>query len=551
MPVERVARRLEIDVVGELHRKRAARHRHDAAAGAVDHRDRAAPVALARHAPVAQPVIDLAPAASGVLGAPRDLLLGVGDGHAVDEIRVGEPAVAEIRLLAHREDGGVLVFRHHDGQNGQLVLAGEIEVALVVRRAAEDRAGAVFHQDEVGDIDRQRPVRAERVADPEPGIDAPLLGALDRRLAGAGPAALLDEAGDLRVFPGDLRGQRVLGRDRAEARPEDRVVPRGVDVEPAVAPDHREGEAETLGAADPVLLHRPHLVGPAFEPGERDAQILRVVGDAEEPLRHLALLHGCAGAPAAAVDHLLVGEHRPVDRVPVDPAAGAVEEAAFEEVEEHRLLVAVIARMAGGELAAPVDRKPHRAELAPHRGDILVGPRAGVDALLHGRVLGRHAERVPAHRVQHVEAAGALVARDHVAHRVVPHMPHVDAPRRVGEHLQHVVFRARRIGRDDEGAALVPDRLPMGLVFPGVVSLRRGGVVHGLPGGADSADARIRQPDEARATRSWRARVRIWFSRSVAVLGWTAESAHAPPLSRVWRNTETRSPSARSWRPRM
>ena len=256
-------------------------------------------------------------------------------------------------------------------------------------------------------------------------------------------------------------------------------MPRGVDVEPAVEPDDGEGEPEPLRAADPVLLHRPHLVGPALEFGQRSAQRLGVVGDAQEPLRHLALLDRSAGAPAAPVDHLLVGQHRAVDRVPVDPAAGAVQEPAFEEVEEHRLLVAVIAGVAGGDLAAPVDGEPHRAELSPHRGDVLVGPRPRVDALLHGRVLGRHAERVPAHRVQHVEAARPLVARHHVAHRVVAHMPHMDAPGRVGEHLEHVVFRAVRVGRDDEGSALLPHRLPAGFALFDVVAFGHGG--HGLP----------------------------------------------------------------------
>ncbi len=41
------------------------------------------------------------------------------------------------------------------GRTGKLVFAGEVEVALVVGRAAEDGAGAVVHQNEVRDIDRQ------------------------------------------------------------------------------------------------------------------------------------------------------------------------------------------------------------------------------------------------------------------------------------------------------------------------------------------------------------------------------------------------------------
>ena len=94
-----------------------------------------------------------------------------------------------------------------------------------------------------------------------------------------------------------------------------------------------------------------------------------------------------------------------------------------------------------------------------------------MDLALHRGVLGRHAEGVPAHRVQHVHAAGALVAGDHVAHGVVADVAHVDAPRRVGEHLQHVVFRARVVVRGPEDAALVPDLLPAGFGFAGVVAV--------------------------------------------------------------------------------
>ena len=48
------------DVVRQLHRQVLHRHRHDAAGLAMDDRDRAAPVALARDAPVAQAEVDLA-----------------------------------------------------------------------------------------------------------------------------------------------------------------------------------------------------------------------------------------------------------------------------------------------------------------------------------------------------------------------------------------------------------------------------------------------------------------------------------------------------------
>ena len=87
------------------------------------------------------------------------------------------------------------------------------------------------------------------------------------------------------------------------------------------------------------------------------------------------------------------------------------------------------------------------------------------------RVLRRQAEGVPAHGMQHVVALGAHEAGEHVAHGVVAHVAHVDAPRGVGEHLQHVVFRARVVVPGGEDTLFVPDLLPAGLGLAGVIAL--------------------------------------------------------------------------------
>ena len=147
---------------GKIDRQLLRRHRHDAAVLAVDDRDRAAPVALARDAPVAQAEIDLAlgdrPAAAHLALEPaRHLLLRLVDAHAVEEARVDQAAVAVIGGVGDREGRRVGAGRADHRRVAEAVFVDEVEVALVVRRAAEDGAGAVFHQDEIGDIDRQRP----------------------------------------------------------------------------------------------------------------------------------------------------------------------------------------------------------------------------------------------------------------------------------------------------------------------------------------------------------------------------------------------------------
>ena len=238
----------------------------------------------------------------------------------------------------------------------------------------------------------------------------------------------------------------------------------------------RKRQPRALAAADPVRLHQPHALGPAIQRVQRVQQFLRVVGDLQEPLAELLLLHQRAGAPAAAVDHLLVRQHGAIDRIPVDPALLALDQAGAQEIQEQLLLMAVIFRIAGGELALPLERQPHALQLGAHGGDVLAGPLRRMDAALARRVLGRQAERVPAHRMHHREAARPLVARHHVAQRVVAHVAHVDLPAGIREHLQHVVFRlvVGRHVRHAEAAALGPGALPARFGLAEVVARRLG-----------------------------------------------------------------------------
>ena len=232
----------------------------------------------------------------------------------------------------------------------------------------------------------------------------------------------------------------------------------------------REEDARAFRAADPVLLHQPHPLGPAVEAVERVEQLVGKGGDAQEPLRQQALLDERARAPAAPVDHLLVGEHGVLDRVPIDPGFLAIGEPGREEVEEHLLLVAVIVRVAGRDLARPVVAEPHAFELRAHRRDVLVGPDRGMDLLGDRRVLGRQAERVPAHRMQHVEPLRPAIARDQVAHRVVAHMADMELAGRVGKHLEDVVFWPAGLGLDLEEPPLAPAALPFRFGFSEIVA---------------------------------------------------------------------------------
>jgi hypothetical protein len=189
-----------------------------------------------------------------------------------------------------------------------------------MRRAAENRPCAIVHQDEIGDPDRQFPVRVERVAHGDARWQALLLGRFEGLFRGAHAPAFGVEGGDGGIVRLQRPGQRMIGRDRGKARPQQRVGPRGIDRElfvPRRRPQRVKGELQAAALADPVGLHQAHLVGPAFEPVDRIQQFLGEVRDAKEPLGEFAPLDLGARTPALAVDHLLVGQHRPVDRVPV------------------------------------------------------------------------------------------------------------------------------------------------------------------------------------------------------------------------------------------
>ena len=124
----------------------------------------------------------------------RDLLLRGGQRHAVEEARIDHQPVAVIGDLSVTvKVAGSTPGGQTTGVDAEPIGVDEIEVALIVRGAAENRARAVIHQDEIGDIDRQRPVGVERMHDAQAGVVALLFRRLDRGDRGADAPAFLDE----------------------------------------------------------------------------------------------------------------------------------------------------------------------------------------------------------------------------------------------------------------------------------------------------------------------------------------------------------------------
>ena len=82
-------------------------------------------------------------------------------------------------------------------------------------------------------------------------------------------------------------------------------------------------------------------------------QLVGVLRDLQVVAGDLALLDQRAGAPAAAVDHLLVGEHGLVDRIPVDDLGPPLGDAGLEHLQEQPLVPLVVA---GSQVATSRDQ---------------------------------------------------------------------------------------------------------------------------------------------------------------------------------------------------
>src|SRR5690606_4738059 len=182
----------------------------------------------------------------------------------VDDLRV----VGGEGVVPGRRVGAAAVGGLHHADDGQFEGAREGEVAGVVGRDGHDRAGAVAHQDVVGDedghllpVDRVDGVGAGEDTGLVLGLGLPLdvgLGGGLRAvggdgLGGGGVAAGPHVVGALGPGGrGELLHQRVLGRQHHVGGAEQGVGAGGEDGD-VLAVDG-EVDAGALGAADPVAL---------------------------------------------------------------------------------------------------------------------------------------------------------------------------------------------------------------------------------------------------------------------------------------------------------
>ena len=426
---------------------------------------RLAPVALAAEEPVAQPVLNGALAQSLALEPFDNHALGLLVVQAVErDLVVGRVDVGPIALVGPFLQVAAL----HNLDDRQVVLAGELPVALVVAGHGHDGARAVMAKHVVGNPDGNLLAggRVDGIAAGEDaGLFAGQLGALQVRLL-LSLAAVGFHLGPV-LRRGDLVHQRMLGCQHHVGGAEERVGPGRKHADAGIQPHHGELDLGPFRPPDPVALHFLNALGPV-EQLQVFKQPVGVGRDAQHPLAHGPAIDGIAAALRPAVDHLLVGQHGPECRTPVDGHFGLIGQPHLVELQKDPLGPLVIARIGRVDLAVPVVRKAQAFELSPEAGDIAFGGDARMRVCLDRVLLGRQPEGVPSHRMEHVIAFHAPVASHDVGGRIAFGMPYVQpGPAGIGKHVEHVVLGLVRIearltgtGRP-EGFMLVPVTLPL------------------------------------------------------------------------------------------
>ena len=445
---------IHLDIFRQANRQLVVRNRHFGAVVQGHHRDGRAPVTLAGNTPVPQAVVNGALANVVGFQVAGDFLEGFIAGQAA--VFAGAYQYTFFGIGLFLDIDIFVVARCNHLLDGQFVFAGKLVVTVIVARYGHQGAGAVVHQHKVGDPNRNL-FLGQRVDGLETGINTFLFHGGHFGLSDLAVTALVDKLCHVAMALCRRLGQRMLGSDRHVAHAHQGVRAGGVNGQAVFTVFQGEGQLGTGGLADPVALHGLDLFRPAFQVVHVVQQFFRVVGDADEPLGNLFLLYQRAGAPAAAVNHLFVGQHGLVNRVPVNGGHLLVHQALLVQAGEEPLFPAVIFRVTGGQFTAPVVPETQLFELVFHVIDVGAGPLCRRGLIGNGGVFRRQAEGVPAHRLHHVLALHALVAGNHVADGVVANVAHVQLAAGVGEHGQAVVLGLARLFLHFEGFVGFPE----------------------------------------------------------------------------------------------
>ena len=173
----------------------------------------------------------------------------------------------------------------------------------------------------------------------------------------------------------------------------------GVDGDFLFAVSNVERDFDAFRTANPVTLHGFDLLRPLFQRIQVVQQLFRIIGDFDKPLRDLFALNFGVAAPAAAIDHLLVRQHRLIVRAPVDGRGLFIDQTFLIQFSEEPLFPAIILWLAGRQFTTPVIAKAQQFKLVFHVGDVVVCPGGRCGVIFNRSAFRRQAESIPANRL--------------------------------------------------------------------------------------------------------------------------------------------------------
>ena len=406
-------------------------------------------------------------------------------------------------------------------------MTGESIVAAVVRRNGHDRTGTVTGQHVIADIDRNL-LAVERVD----GIAACKLSAHAFGIGHTLPLRTFFCFGQVFLYGGFVFGSRqflhqfMLGSQHHERDAEDGIGTRRKNFQLSVQSFQAEKHLGSFAPADPVALYLFERFTP-LQAVEAVQHPLCISRHTQQPLLHQLLFDRKTAAHRKPVFHLVIGQYGSEPRTPVDQCVGperqpvvlqhvllfglahripfgsgegellragnvqAIGTALFERsdqfgngarllfvvaivtiehFEECPLRPLVIFGIAGTHLAVPIETEADFIELFAVTVDILLRSYGRMLAGLDRILLGRQPERIVTHRMQHIETPEPFVTRIDVRCDVTQRMTDVQSrPRRIREHVQHIIFRPALIHFDPVGFLLGPTALPFLLYSPEIV----------------------------------------------------------------------------------
>ena len=451
----------KIDILGKPHGKLLLRHQHGTAMRTINHRNRAAPVALTGNEPIAQAIIHLFAPNPHLLKFFRDGPAPFRRCQPRKFTGIDQNAVVMIRVF-HCLKRQIPRFVLDDELHRQIVFFRKRKVAFIMRRDGHDRARAVFVEDVICN-----PNRHTRARQRMNGVSTRKHPAFFRRLRCALDVVFvlhfIDESQDflfVRIRFNQLLDDRMLRREHHVRHAVNRIDARRVDRDALLCPLDRERKFRPRRAPDPVLLHRLHALRPARQQLQIRQEAIRVIRDFQEPLRQILFDDFRLAAPAFPVLDLLIRQHRVATVAPIHLRFFFVGKPALVENLKQLLRVLIIILAARHDLAVPIVGKPQRFLLPRHIFDIRIRPFRGRRAVFNRGVFRRHPECVEAHRMKDIETLHFFETRHDVANRIIAHVSHVQIARRIRKHLQHVIFLLRRIFDRLESLRILPNLLP-------------------------------------------------------------------------------------------